>query len=442
MGSWWRLALTDVDSGQSMVASFRASISPMNELRISELDIGEGPEAAQGQKVSVHYTGWLADGKKFDSSHDRGSPFQFTLGEGKVIKGWDLGVEGMRVGGKRKLTVPPELGYGKNGADARIPPDATLVFEVELLDIQQLPFPFDVFAYRDFPGAIGERMETFGPSCCFPPFPWGQWVYGRLIQEHCSSLAGDLIELGVGAGGTSLFFASMVADAKRKVYSLDTFSGLPAPDHVLDNPYWRAGLYTGVVPLGPRLKGLAEEHGLSDVLVMVEGLFSETIPTLPADTRFCLAHLDSDLYSSVMDSLTGIYDRVVDGGIILFDDFFHHAQGPARACSDFFNERGITPVYHIVFPYSVGIIKNEQAPSLAGRSLDGNTYSFDWLRSDALLRSIVARSVDRAIPGTREHRNAELLLSILDSETARTSDVYAYWSALEQFWDSMALGFS
>jgi FKBP-type peptidyl-prolyl cis-trans isomerase FkpA len=96
---------------------------------------GDGAEAAAGQRVSVHYTGWLTDGSKFDSSVDRNDPFQFALGAGMVIRGWDEGVQGMKVGGKRKLTIPPNLGYGAQGAGGVIPPNATLVFDVELLEI-------------------------------------------------------------------------------------------------------------------------------------------------------------------------------------------------------------------------------------------------------------------------------------------------------------------
>ena len=97
---------------------------------------GTGAVAEKGNTVSVHYTGWLTDGTKFDSSVDRGQPFTFTLGAGQVIEGWDTGVAGMKVGEKRKLTIPPEFGYGPDGSPPVIPPNATLIFEVELLDVK------------------------------------------------------------------------------------------------------------------------------------------------------------------------------------------------------------------------------------------------------------------------------------------------------------------
>ena len=111
------------------------SITTASGLQIEEIHVGAGETAQAGQFVSVHYTGWLTDGRKFDSSKDRDEPFEFSLGGHMVIAGWDEGVQGMKVGGVRKLTIPPQLGYGARGAGGVIPPNATLVVEVELLDV-------------------------------------------------------------------------------------------------------------------------------------------------------------------------------------------------------------------------------------------------------------------------------------------------------------------
>jgi len=108
----------------------------VEELKIEDLEVGTGEEAIAGKTISVHYTGTLTNGTKFDSSKDRGEPFEFTLGAGQVIKGWDQGFAGMKIGGQRKLTIPSSLGYGEQGAGGVIPPNATLIFEVELLGVK------------------------------------------------------------------------------------------------------------------------------------------------------------------------------------------------------------------------------------------------------------------------------------------------------------------
>ena len=105
-------------------------------LQYEDLVVGTGDSPRQGQTASVHYTGWLDNGQKFDSSLDRGRPFEFQVGAGQVIKGWDEGVATMKVGGKRKLLIPPDLGYGSRGAGGAIPPNANLTFEVELLGVK------------------------------------------------------------------------------------------------------------------------------------------------------------------------------------------------------------------------------------------------------------------------------------------------------------------
>jgi FKBP-type peptidyl-prolyl cis-trans isomerase len=107
----------------------------MSGLEIEDQIVGDGEEAIAGQTVEVHYTGWLTDGTKFDSSLDRNQTFSFKLGGGQVIAGWDQGVAGMKIGGTRKLTIPPDMGYGERGAGGVIPPNATLVFKVELIGL-------------------------------------------------------------------------------------------------------------------------------------------------------------------------------------------------------------------------------------------------------------------------------------------------------------------
>ena len=112
------------------------TVTTESGLMYLDMTVGTGRQAELGDTAAVHYTGWLADGKKFDSSVDRKEPFSFRLGAGQVIKGWDEGVMGMKIGGKRKLTIPPQLGYGARGAGGVIPPNATLTFDVELLDLR------------------------------------------------------------------------------------------------------------------------------------------------------------------------------------------------------------------------------------------------------------------------------------------------------------------
>lgn len=124
-----------VGVGGSMAESTQEVTTPSG-LKYVDQAVGTGDVAVVGKNVSVHYTGWLENGKKFDSSVDRGQPFSFPLGAGRVIKGWDEGVQGMKVGGKRKLTIPSDLGYGSRGAGGVIPPNATLIFDVELLGVR------------------------------------------------------------------------------------------------------------------------------------------------------------------------------------------------------------------------------------------------------------------------------------------------------------------
>jgi len=135
------------------------SITTATGLIIEELVVGEGAVAKAGDRTVVHYTGWLTDGTKFDSSKDRNDPFTFSLGRRQVIGGWDEGVQGMKVGGARKLTIPPELGYGERGAGDDIPPNATLVFEVELLEVIESGLIIEDLVVGDgAEAAVGDRV--------------------------------------------------------------------------------------------------------------------------------------------------------------------------------------------------------------------------------------------------------------------------------------------
>ena len=129
-------AMSPQASNPTPPAGSADTVTTPSGLKYVEVTRGDGPTAESGQTVSVHYTGWLTDGSKFDSSLDRGQPFSFPLGGGRVIRGWDEGVKGMRVGGTRRLIIPSALGYGERGFPPVIPPNATLVFEVKLLSVQ------------------------------------------------------------------------------------------------------------------------------------------------------------------------------------------------------------------------------------------------------------------------------------------------------------------
>jgi peptidylprolyl isomerase len=136
LGGWRVVASQETRIAGNLNASVGGEVTTNSGLKITDLVVGTGASPTQGQMVTVHYTGTLENGTKFDSSLDRGQPFVFQIGMGRVIKGWDEGVMSMKVGGKRKLVIPPELGYGARGAGGVIPPNATLIFEVELLYVK------------------------------------------------------------------------------------------------------------------------------------------------------------------------------------------------------------------------------------------------------------------------------------------------------------------
>jgi len=304
------------------------------------------------------------------------------------------------------------------------------------------------------PGRTGELIRKVKDISLVPPYPWGNWLYSRVFKEQCARLEGDIIELGVGKGGMSIFLAYLAADNNKKVFSFDSFEGLPKNISTKNNLYFKAKDYAGSgkekTDLYSRFLSSIEQHGFKDITIPVKGFFSDTLSTISPNQKFCFAHLDSDLYESVYQSLEAIFEKVVDGGIIVIDDFFHHAQGPLRACSEFFNSLSCFPVYHVVFPYSVFIIKGEDGRNLTHkRALDGNHYSFEWLKNDDHFRNTLMSYIDRVTAVSKQDEpseqllsssiyNAELLLSILTKPHSQSSDIYFYWAALEDYWDSFA----
>ena len=306
-------------------------------------------------------------------------------------------------------------------------------------------FPFDVFEFVDFPGPLGDELRELQRYSMFPPFPWGQSLYARLIEEEIAQIEGDFIDLGVGKGGMSLFLGFRAREHGRKMFSLDSFNGLPALHPELDNPVFLQGDYGA--PDGreetqwkERLKMRARDYGLQDTIKIVPGYFDDTLAKLDPDQKFAFVHIDCDLYTSVRPVLDVIYDRVSDGGFIVIDDYFHPAQGALRAAACFFNARGIVPLYHVSFPYTVVIKKGEQIDINATHfCMDGNIYSFDYLRDDPMLAQALEASCQRASAspdGAEPAANAALLLSLLKrNERAKISDIYGYWYALRDFWN-------
>lgn len=186
----------------------------MSELQINDAAAGEGPAVKPGDRVRVHYTGRLTDGKVFDSSVTRGQPFEFNVGAGEVIRGWDEGIVGMRKGGRRTLTIPPEMGYGERGVGP-IPGNATLVFDIELLDIVEVPPEGDLEVEEVL---AGEGPEAEGGKIVRVHYI-GRLTDGKVFDESFSR--GEPIEFPLGAGmvipGWEMGISGMKKGGKRRL---------------------------------------------------------------------------------------------------------------------------------------------------------------------------------------------------------------------------------
>eukprot|EP00929_Paragymnodinium_shiwhaense_P015109 TRINITY_DN123127_c0_g1_i1.p1 TRINITY_DN123127_c0_g1~~TRINITY_DN123127_c0_g1_i1.p1 ORF type:complete len:645 (-),score=54.12 TRINITY_DN123127_c0_g1_i1:42-1922(-) len=304
------------------------------------------------------------------------------------------------------------------------------------------------------PEILPALKEIMGYTCS-PPFPWGHHFYSQLFLKRCAHLDGDLVELGVAAGGTSVFLARLAQSAGKRLICADSFEGLPSPRKSVDNPHFQEGDFGPEDPsrdLCKEFQHYAGSQGVLPSMTIIKSLFSD-IESLPCE-RICFAHLDSDLYDSIESSLNLVYDRLVPGGILIIDDFFHHAQGPARAASEFFREvEGPPPLLHPIPPCAVAIQKGLTADVSSPRCiLDGNFYSFEWLRgSDAflacaeasrarLLSEVKAQPVANAGPRAASLRrclhNADRFVAFLRGTPTGGSEVLEYFSCLGLWTDA------
>lgn len=273
-----------------------------------------------------------------------------------------------------------------------------------------------------------------------PPFPWGQILYAKLLRERGNELTGDFAECGVALGGMSLFLAQHARRLGRRLYAFDSFVGLPEPSPQHDNPYFQKGDYRAnrnEVGLQLRFEREIRRRSLDETIQVIPGFLEDTLQAFDSPESYAFVHIDLDLYGPVHDALEFFYPRLVGGGILVIDDFFHHARGPARAAETFFTEQGISPIYHVSFPYSVVLFKGEQPSPDHRRSVDGNRYSFALLRALQQLRACVEEACADLKDVPDQLAAAEALRGILQRSAHNSADIYEYWSCMSRYWDDM-----
>lgn len=300
-------------------------------------------------------------------------------------------------------------------------------------------FPFDLLSVR-LTGPLGDALAAVQPWSMVPPWPWGPWMVAQALGARGDDVPGDLVECGVAAGGHLLLLGHLAASLGRHAHGLDTFSGLPEPTPGPDGPYFLAGDYAPPMPAEEAeaaVASLVAMHGLSETITLHRGRFADILDRWTPDGPLALVHVDADLYDSVHTAVDRLWDALSPGGLLVVDDVFHPAQGPARALVDVFTRRGLTPVWDVVFPYGLMTVKGETVPdALQQRAHDGRAYRLDALRADPAFRAAVAASHDRTTDPARRHR-ARLLLDLLDADPT-PGDIYAYWHALQDIWHTIA----
>jgi len=278
----------------------------------------------------------------------------------------------------------------------------------------------------------------------YPTFPWAQWTWLKLLSQRPNLMSGTFAEFGVGLGGSSVFLASLARLHGAKFIGFDSFTGLPKSDSMKDLPYFTPGMYDFRITNGDNeqldsVTGWVKSCGGFNVpneVQFVKGFFKDVRwPQDPSFERLSFVHLDSDLYDSIYRSLEMVYDRVVEGGIIAIDDFFHPAMGPKRALEAFMRQRepGRAPLLLPVFPgYAVILIKGRFADPSEGHrqnALDGSFYGFELIKGQPEIAAAVERSyvrvheayeASRQTPFRNRTQTCQLSVSLDNVERLRT----------------------
>ena len=302
--------------------------------------------------------------------------------------------------------------------------------------VQQILFPNHIFSYGDFSSDFHELAGDLGPFSCTPTYPWAQYFYFSLIRKLNLTNRGMAVEFGVAKGGMSHFLGRLFKQNHQKVYSFDTFTGAPFASGPKENAYYKKGDYQtleGESQLS-QFQDAIKSFGLEDTIIPCVGDFSATDFDFNAPGKFSFVHIDCNLFESTKSALNLIWDQVIDGGVIVLDEFFHSSLGVKMAATEFFSNKGLHPVFHLVFPYSVVIIKGEVAQDLYP-DIEGNFYDFDLFKENDCFMSALKINVnvlERGPFATLE--NAKLFLGLLNRPTT-SHDVHLYLWLMRDFWN-------
>lgn len=302
--------------------------------------------------------------------------------------------------------------------------------------IHQIEFPRHIFQYAKFPEEFQSLIGDLEKRSCYPTYPWAQHFYYTLIRKLDLPVKGMAAEFGVAKGGMSIFLGRLFKAQDKKTHAFDTFTGAPFSSGSKEQPYYKMGDYQNVGELSqlPQFQESLRTLNLEEFVIPHQGDFSAQDFSFQETGSFSFVHIDCNLYESTKAALKIIWDKVIDGGVIVLDEFFHSSAGVKTAAQEFFTEKGIRPVYHVVFPYSVVIIKAE-TPENSFPDIEGNFYQLNLLADnecfmDALKTNI--KVLERGPFPTLD--NAKLLWNVLSKPTT-SHEVHLYLWLMRDFWN-------